>query len=377
MKTYFKLLQIHSKFENILYPDNNKTFSNHYNSDFWSDVFLSTSNDNDAKTFKFQIYFLISSMAFLQDKIIYKQVKNKYKLFHNYSSNIFLSKESKDKFCDVFFKSQRTYFSLLKFANIVRHKISKEKVNSDLRMDIIDPYSKYSIVLYHHDSKYFFVLTDLINIIQNAITNSSNTDLFSCPKEPKNPYNNMPFKETELYNIYFHIKFAFLSIPYWIELYYLSDFNIRKFILDNQQSLREVSIRNYLNNASLNSLFSEIKHLLDFCRVKFVIDKEFPKKELVDIFRPYLYLYFVYQDHIEGSEKRCLSKNILKNKMNEFYILNPKFGRKIVNVKKNVINNDISKNSFYSSFTFNTNSPNFKMIDAYNSFYSKTLQYYT
>jgi hypothetical protein len=370
MKTYFKILQLHSNFENILYPDNNKTISNHYTSGFWNDIFLSTLNDNNTKTLKFQIYFLISSMDFFKDKSFYKQIHNKYKLFDNFSNNIFLSKESKDKIRYIFYKSQKTYLTLLKFANIIRHKISKEKVNIDLRMDIIDPYSKFSIVLYHHNSKYFFLLSDLINIIHNAITNSTATDIFSIPKEPKNPYNNMPFKKIDLYNIYYHIKFAFINVPYLIELYYLSDFNIRKFIIENEQTLREISIRNYLNNTSLNVLFSEIKCLLKYCNIKFEIHEEIPKKEIIDIFRPYLYLYFITQDYIEGTDKKMLSENILKNKMKDFYIFNPNFGKKNINIKKNKIN-DISKNIFYSSFTFNMLNPTFNINDAYNSFYSK------
>lgn len=407
MKTFFNILQLHSECKTIIYPDiinnniiniclcNNCIYNNNNNNDdkiktiycsnlnnnFWSNIFNNDYNNDynneifEKKTLYFQIYFFISSMSYFYNKSINIKVENKYKLYKNFTNNIFLSKELKENFNIIFFKSQKTYLSLLKFSNIIRHKISKEKVNTDLCMDIINPNSKFSIVLYHHNSKYFFLLTDLINIIQTAITNSNNNDLFSYPLEPKNPYNNIPFTKINLYNIYFYIKETFLTVPYWIQLFFLSDFNIRKFFIDNEQSLREFTIRNYVNNSSvssISSLYIEIKNLLKFCNIKFEIHKDFPKKELVDIFRPYIYLYLIHEDYIEGTDKKYISKDILKNKMNEFYKYNNNFGKKFMNVKKKIDNsNDILDNKYYCSFTFNVNYPNFKMIDAYNSFHKK------
>jgi len=396
MKTFFNILQIHSKCKKVIYPDitnnsqihiclcnhcihnkNNDTIiCNNLNFGFWKNVFNNNNDiDIETKTLYFQIYFFISSISYYYNKSINIQVENKYKLYKNIINNIFLSNELKDEFKIIFYKSQKTYLSLLKFANQVRHKIYKEKVNTDLSMDIIDPNSKFSIVLYHYDSKYFFLLTDLINIIQTAITNSNCNDLFTYPLEPKNPYNNIPFTIINLYNIYFYIRKAFLTVPYWIHLFFLSDFNIRKFFIDNEQNLREFTIRNYVKCGSLDCLHIELKNMLKFCNIKFEIHKEFPKKDLIDIFRPYIYLYIMHQDYIEGTDKKYISEKILKKKMNEFYNYNRNFGKKFMNVKKKIdISNNILEKKYFCSFTFNINYPNFKMVDAYNSFYVKKIQ---
>jgi hypothetical protein len=340
-------------------------------------------------------------------------------------TNIFLSTEIKDHIREIFQKTQRTYLAIVRFANIVRYKIGKEKIETDLRMDTIDISSKYSICLYHNGSKYFFVLSDLVNIIQTAITNSLN--FFPNPLFPKNPFNNIPFTHTNLYNIYFRIKYAFTTIPQWLHLFFLSEFNLDTFLLENEQVLREQYIKNYVKHSSiellyddLDEMFSLYKHIFD----KIDIHEEFPKKELINIFRPYIYLYIVSKNSIKGTDKRRLASFIVKQKLDELILYNRNFGRKNVVVKyipkvmenvsndtsmqyinlnceelsmnrepsdeENVVfpighisplpnseedgtgfNSRISRRRYVSTVTFNTNHPTFTMNDAYNSFYKK------
>ena len=402
MKTYVQLLQIHSKIKNISYPNNlirkdielptvlwNRSIDECSTGNFWTCIFREECNGElgfDNNTFHFQIYFFISSMAYFYGETLDKQISRKYLLMDQTTTNIFLSSKVKDDIRDIFYKTQRTYFALLRFANIIRHKIGKEKIDTDLRMDPIDIRSKYSLCLYHSNAKYFFALTDLVNIIQTAITQSQ--DMFPNPLWPKNPYNNLPFSKTHIYNIYFRIKFVYLTVPSWIQFFFLSGFNLEQFVMENEQVLREQYIKNYVNNSSVNVLYDEVTFMINQHKRVFRhinIHEDISKKEIVNIFRPYLYIYTINEYSIDGTEKKQLARIILLQKLEEFVRYNRNFGRKnittnCVNVSIDLSSNDstllsthIFNRQLISTVTYNLVHIPFTMNDAYNSFVRKNI----
>jgi hypothetical protein len=81
---------------------------------------------------------------------------------------------------------------------------------------------------------------------------------------------------------------------------------------------------------------------------------------LVDIFRPYLFYYYIINYSIKGTEKIYKYKTHLHKKLKQFYQHNKLFGRKlcIKTIKKN-------KSTFSS--TFNTDHINFYNIVINNS----------
>jgi hypothetical protein len=408
MKTFLYILQLNAGLKDIVTFENNKTidlsnntevntelpiflwnktvnqcqYSQCHESQFknnisWNHFFQNTNdfieneNDFDSKSIKFQIIFIINSIFHYQceKKNVEKFTSLKYFLINNIINNIFLSSSLKQKIEEIFYKSQKTYLAFVKFANIVRHKIFKEKINIDLRLETINPKNKNSILLYHYNSKYYFVLSDLNNIIESSITNSS--DMFSKPLYPKNPYNNLPFTKTNLYNIYFANRSVFLNVPFWLQLFFLSDFNLKKFSSNNEQNLREYIIKKYVIHTSIDDLYDETIYMIshyDYIFRKTQIHIEFPKKTLVDIFRPYLFLYIFYQNSIEGSEKKNNARNILKRKLKEFVDYNPQFGRKLINTKLLESLNYNFQTEFKKQInvTFNTNHNRFYLKDAYN-----------
>jgi hypothetical protein len=60
-----------------------------------------------------------------------------------------------------------------------------------------------------------------------------------------------------------------------------------------------------------------------------MIHEDFPKDMLVNIFRPYLFYYYVINYSIKGTEKIRKYKNQLHIKLRQFYEYNTLFGRKI------------------------------------------------
>ena len=175
--------------KNLLHTDNN--------------IFSFNYDKNETVDERCKLFFNI----FLNQNI---DIKNKFKFFYETINSIFLN-DKKDKFINYFCKVQKTYNVLNKFLYIIKFKKSKVVVNSDMALNEININEKNIICIFQDDVKYLFNINDLINIINSSLTN--NHLFFSEPLCVKNPYNNLPFSKSTLYNIYLFIKFKTHILP--------------------------------------------------------------------------------------------------------------------------------------------------------------------
>jgi hypothetical protein len=281
-------------------------------------------------------------------------IKNKFKYFLHEINNIFLTEEQKEDFINIFCIIQKTYFALSRFAYIYKYKKAKIVVDVDLCLNHIDINNKNSICLFQEKNRYYFRINDLINIIDNALSNSPN--FFSDPLIIKNPYNNMPFNKSTLYNIYFNIITKTSIVPELIHKFFISNFDLDKFENDYEYLIREHSIYNYVKNSSVNTLYISVFVMIESYndndnytdyysdnyndKNKILIHKDFPKKKLVEIMRPYLLVYFLYKYSLINTQKHN-SKILLFEKLKQFNRFNPFFGRKQIKVEKYISNNNI------------------------------------
>lgn len=288
----------------------------------------------------------------------------KFKYFINELNNIFLTEEQKEDFINIFCKIQKTYFALSRFAYIYKYNKAKLIVDIDLCLNPIDIDNQNSICLFQEKNKYYFRINDLINVINNALANSPN--FFSEPLITKNPYNNVPFNKSTLYNIYFNIITKTKIIPELIHKFFLSNFDINKFEKDYEYLIREYSIQKYVKNSDIDILYDSVLIMIDFyndhnlfahINDRIIIHDDFPKKQLVDIMRPYLLLYFLYKYSLI-STKKIDSKILLYKKLNDFYTFNPCFGKKNINIKTYFLKN--GKKKYKNEYIFND-----KHIDFY------------
>lgn len=311
-----------------------------------------------------QKYFKITNSA-LQNlnslqKIIYfmftckkeYSLKNKFKYFIDEINNIFLTEEQKDDFINIFCKIQKTYLALSKFAYIYKYKKAKIVVDFDLCLNPIDINNKNTICLFQKKYKFYFKINDLINIIDTALSNSPN--FFSDSLISKNPYNNVPFNKSTLYNIYFNITEKTYIIPELIHKFFLCDFNLNKFEKEFEYLIREHAIQKYIKNSDIASLYNSVLIMLDYYNYTTInssikIHQNFPKKQLVDIMKPYLTLYFSHKYSLITT-KKIQSKNILYKKLNDFYMFNPVFGRQQITVQTIFSKN---KNIYKNIYTYN------------------------
>jgi hypothetical protein len=274
-------------------------------------------------------------------------IQNKFIFFNNQMNNIFLTEEQKEEFINTFCKIQKTYFALSKFAYLYKYKTTKVVVDFDLCLNPIDINNKNSICLLQEKNKYYFRINDLINIIDTALSNSPM--FFSEPLISKNPYNNIPFNKSTLYNIYFNITSKTFIVSELIHKFFLSNFDLDNFEKDYEYLIREYSIQKYIKYSDVNTLYKSVLLMINTYNYNnydsmIRIHTNFPKKVLVNIMRPYLLLYYVYNYSL--IQKKSYSKDLLFKKLNELYQFNPNFGRKIIKVQPYFSEN---KNKIYKN----------------------------
>jgi hypothetical protein len=331
MNTYYKILQIYGNIIPYSIPE--------------KETYKFISSPNPIKKETIQILYGIINTLFFYEKNNKKIIKKKFFLFYKkIQNNIFIKKETKQELEEIFNKSQKTYLSLLKFSNIIKSRYASVKVKTDL---CGAPIKNKIIINETHSSKsvtrqvgiintaYWFSPCDLINIIMNAITYSDY--LVHVPLDPRNPYTNINFTKTQLYNIYIklHLETNYI-LPTLLTKYFLCEFNLKKFQIENECYIREHIIKSHVTNSSFTLLYDDIMEMIE---IYFTIDKDFPKAVLVEIMRPYLYLFYITNYHIRGVKKIYNAKQKLKEHLKIFYKFNPQFGRKyIINSKKKVFN---------------------------------------
>ena len=262
-------------------------------------------------------------------------IKNKFKFFYNTLNGPFLkASDFKNKFINFFYKIQKTYNALNKFVWIYKFKKAKIVVDQDICLNTLNINDTNVMVIFQNNSKYLFNINDLINISKTALINSYL--FFSEPLSIKNPYNNIPFNKSTLYNMFFYIKFNTHIYNELFTKYFYCDFNLSFFKIKHEYLLRDYAIHNYVYKSPSNLLEEEIRQMIEMCnsqyRMKNIkcfikIDNDFPRDKLIRIMRPYLLLYCI-SSYSLLMHKRSQASYMLSNKLFSFYKYNPQFGRK-------------------------------------------------
>jgi len=347
--SFYTIIQKHLDVPQILIPSGNCH-------QMWADINLHNISD----LIRIFFYQYITSL-FLKSTLRTCSIKNKFNMFKHMIDNVFIKEleELKEEMLDLFCKIQKTYYGFSRFAYIYKYKKSQYVIKNDLYLNEIDECKTNVYTLYQDKSKYLFMINDLINIINNNLSNSPN--FFVSPKISKNPYNNMPLTHASLYNIYFFIKNRNGIIPELFHHFFMCNFNISLFAQKYECIIRNTAIKNFVNLSSIEILYPNIQHMLRVYAKKIRIHKEFPKEKLLNIMRPYLQLYYLEKFAITGSGIKYESKTELEDKLRLFVKFNPHFGRKYIHFLSKPIfifqNDDANLNNkrkrFPSITTFN------------------------
>ena len=274
--------------------------------------------------------------------------KQKYKIISDLNQNKFIDTASKAKVVDLFCKVQRRYLALCRFAYLWKFKKAHTCVDSDLYLNTIEPTKQNSFVLFQNNKKYCFIISDMMKTLEYAVCHEWEDDFEIVSKKPCNPYNKQPFLKHDLFNIYFHMRFKMnVVIPSFFHLWFLENFDLSLLVIKHKRLLRKICIKHHVFNVSNTSyvLCRDIRMMLfdnKFTR-KWLIHADFPKETLVDLMRPYLYIFYLINYDVLEYEELIWYEAVLTLELTKCYKYNPCFGRRIVKPR---IHRDWKKNSF-------------------------------
>jgi hypothetical protein len=273
-------------------------------------------------------------------------------IIKNILTNPFLTEEQKEEIMAIFTKSQRTYRALSRFAFVIKVKMSTLQITTDLGLNPINLSGPNVMQIYQGNARYAFIIQDLVNIIETSLANSQN--FFADPLPIKNPYNNVKFSIATLYNIYYFIKSRAYIMPLLFHLYFLSNFNLTQFALNNESVIRDISIKQHVVNTPSSFLYNKVISMLNvnIYTSRLQINPDFPKDDLVNIMRPYLYLCYIVDVSL-NSDKRHKYSILLERMLKQFYHFNRQFGRKTFDLK-------------LKKCVYNSLHPDFRLSDADN-----------
>jgi hypothetical protein len=388
MKVFFNILQKHAKCSIIRYPDDEPFVFKDVNLNLDIDIDIDidrypsktkdNNNNQDTKQFIISCYIqniiskIYKGFGYIMSgtkKILYhippfQKIRMFYNIFtkNNIVDYLFLD-QYVDEILTIFSKAQRTYYAFLRLAHIYRLKKYKTVVTDDLSMTPLDIHHRNTFILIQNKSKYLFSLNDIVKIVETAITNAPN--FFQEPNKAKNPYNNERLNYSTLYNIYFKLKTSGRIMSTLFHLYFLSNFNLDKFVLNNEAYLRDITIQQYINNATPSILYKSILTMLNsnFYSKKLDIHVDFPKDLLLEIFKPFLYYYFIVNYDIQGTHRTSVFKRILYIKLKKFYKYNTTFGRKIIHSKPKLFNKSQTNWQPFSFITHHISFHNIQIHD--------------
>jgi hypothetical protein len=252
----------------------------------------------------------------------------KFKYFRFFYDNIFIPEMIKDYHLDIFEKSQKIYHIFDKLARIYRLKKSKIYNDCDLSMVSLDINNKNTIGIYQNHFIYLFSKRDLIKSLNASLSHSPN--FFSKPIKIRNPYNNLEFSNTHIYNIYKFINEGDMKISDLIHAFYNSNFDIDILLRYHEPIIRNYAIKSYVKNSTNKDLKECILDMIDEYSPYMEIDNLFPTIELISGLKKYLERYLLLQYSLYRNFNNESSS--LRRDLSIFYNLNPNFG---INMVKN------------------------------------------
>jgi hypothetical protein len=294
----------------------------------------------DSHTIEQDLLISHSILAFPNDRIsnillsYYYKDKSKFSYMIDVMKNPFLNDNIKKEFMEAFCKAQRLYYTLSKFTKIFKYRTSPLRNSEDMFMNPINKGDKNVISILQHDQLYLFTVSDLKRIIDTALSNSP--WFFNEPLPVKNPYNNLPFQKSDLYNIYFFMKSRIIHMSPLFQQYFMSNFHLAHFKDTNPVLIQTAYIKQYVKNMDVKVAYENILKIfrtINYNKNKIEIDPDFPKERLVTIMRPYLTMFYLSSFSFDVITKQN-SRIRLRNALSAFYRYNPQFGRKFIHVSK-------------------------------------------
>ena len=252
---------------------------------------------------------------------------SKYKLLENCLNNQFVPQDVKNRFLQFFCRFQKTYFGFSKLALLYKLRRAKKEISYDMCFNELNEKSRNVLTVLIDGHRYLYVLSDIVNIFQSALTNMNY--MICTPIAVKNPYTNKDFSISILYTFYFFLKSRLVSVPQVIEGFYKLNFDLHTFTMLYDNYLQDFAINRYVQNTPFTYLLEGMCCMMNDYNIinqDVNIHPLFPEKDLFDIMKkPYL-LFYYKSKYSRTYELNKYYGHILRKMLHEFFIYNPKFG---------------------------------------------------
>ena len=253
------------------------------------------------------------------DLIIYKNIINRFdSVLQLKFENMYIeSKSIKNKL--------NTFLKVFLCKNAINSKI-----DHDLYLTSLDDFNgKYIISLLEKKSIYKFRISDIVNLWMLALTHV--WGLFVKPLCVKNPYTNLEFSKSSLYNIFFKLVHTGFIIPPLIISFVKCNLDIDMFTIRNYPELKELSILNFMREGScldkyeyIINMLHDNRKIIDYHTIASLSGWSVKKRATV-VFSNYLFLYlqseFSCNPLIKNESRKRLQEKLKKFKADE-----PTFG---------------------------------------------------
>jgi len=187
---------------------------------------------------------------------------NKFKTLFFLIENKFLTSIQTDDILDIFYKIQKVYRPLCRFAYLCKLKKTK---TYDCDCDLVGEQlsnlpDKLKIDIIEDSTRYIFRLSDILNISTQALTHAP--DMFAEPLTIKNPYTNISFKKYNLYNIYIKTVNSSYCMHQLFSSYCRHGFKLKPFLQENESIIRNISIKQFICNSPKIDVAYEIHQMI-------------------------------------------------------------------------------------------------------------------
>jgi hypothetical protein len=155
--------------------------------------------------------------------------------------------------------------------------------------------------------------------------------MFIDPLIAKNPYTNIPFTKTELFNIYLELRLKGFRIPEFFQKFYECEFNIYEFRLKHDTELRDHGIKQYVKQSTATELYEDVLDMIkeQNLQKRIRIDSGFPINHFVKTMLPYLNMFFLGK-YSFSSITRKYANIQLRLHLDKFASTNPIYGKRII-----------------------------------------------
>ena len=281
--------------------------------------------------------FCLNTFTLLQSENCgYSRIKTLGKFVVN---NMFVNDKNTDTILFLYMHVTRYIGLLTRMTS--RWKRRQMSVHNDTDLLLL-PLSSYSptiiTTIIDKGEKYIFKISDLINLVFSALTNSEDR-WYAAPTKIKNPYTGLPFSLGIIYNIFLTIHESSFRMPVLFNIFINTGCDLTVFGMNYECLLREIMIENNIRNLSTPELSNEIRTMLSFTTAYSPLERDdeiivrihesFPSDIIISVFKPYLTPYYTHKYSLNPFIRHKSGETLVK-KLIVFRKDNPMFGRRLI-----------------------------------------------